>query len=423
MMIEFNVTNIRSFREKQTLNLACSKYFKELEESCFDTEIAGLPKLLRSIAIYGPNASGKSNLLSSLNLMRYLVLSSAKKIQEGEELKIVPFMLDQSSKAKGSEVEVIFIEGGVRFQYGFALNNQRVLREWLIAYPEGRPQRWFDRIFEENSAEDVYEFGPKFLGGRLRQEWRRATRSNALFLSVAVQFNSEQLKPVFNWFQKRLHIIPPHGYLDPEFTAKTCETVEGKTKVVDFLSAADLSIADIRIDKKKFSPEELPKDMPPELRELLRKTMEGRDLTDVKLMHRNIETGELVEFGLGDESDGTKNLFSFAGPWLDVIGADSVLFVDEIDSSLHPVVVHQLVRLLHKSRGKAQIVFTTHDTTILSQDIMRRDQVWFIEKDKSNTSRLYPLSDFKVREHEALEKGYLRGRYGAIPFIKEFSGT
>jgi len=423
MLIEFSLTNIRSFRETQTLNLACSKYFKEVKESCFDTEIAGLPKLLRSVAIYGPNASGKSNLLSSLNKMRTLVLSSAKKIQEGEELNVVPFMLDQSSKTKGSEVEVIFIEGGVRYQYGFALNNLRVLREWLIAYPEGRPQRWFDRIFEENSAEYVYEFGPKFLGGRLRQEWRRATRSNALFLSVAVQFNSEQLKPVFNWFQKRLHIIPPHGYLDPEFTAKTCETVEGKKTVVDFLSTADLSIADIRIDKKKFSPEELPKEMPPELKELLRKTMEGRDLSDIKFMHRNIETDELVAFSLNEESDGTKNLFSFAGPWLDVIDTDSVLFVDEIDSSLHPLVVHQLLRLLHKSRGKSQIVFTTHDTTILSQDIMRRDQVWFIEKDKSNASRLYPLSDFKVREHEALEKGYLRGRYGAIPVIKELIGT
>lgn len=423
MLIEFSLTNIRSFRETQTLNLACSTYFKELEENCFDTKIAGLPKLLRSVAIYGPNASGKSNLLYSLHLMQLLVLSSAKKIQEGEELEVVPFLLDQSSQAKGSEVEVIIIEGGVRYQYGFTFNKLRILREWLIAYPEGRPQRWFNRIFEENSAEDVYEFGPKFLGGRLRQEWRRATRSNALFLSVAVQFNSEQLRPVFNWFQKRLHIIPPHGYLGSGFTSKTCETLEGKKKVVDFLSAADLSIADIRIDKKKFSPEELPKDMPPEFKELLRKTMEGKDLTDVKLMHRNIETGELVAFGLDEESDGTKNLFSFAGPWLDVIDTDSVLFVDEIDSSLHPVVVHQLVRLLHKSRGKAQIVFTTHDTTILSQNIMRRDQLWFIEKDKSNASMLYPLSDFKVREHEALEKGYLRGRYGAIPVIKELIGV
>src|SRR3990172_11718807 len=156
MLIEFSLTNIRSFRETQTLSLAASKYFKELEEeNCFDTEIDGLPKLLRSVAIYGPNASGKSNLLSSLNLMQFLVLSSAKKIQEGEELNVVPFMLDQSSKTKGSEVEVIFIEGGVRYQYGFALNNLRVLREWLIAYPEGRPQRWFDRIFEEKSAEYV----------------------------------------------------------------------------------------------------------------------------------------------------------------------------------------------------------------------------------------------------------------------------
>lgn len=138
MLIEFSLTNILSYRERQTLSLAASRYFKDMEEeNCFDTDIKGLPKLLRSIAIYGPNASGKSNLLSALQLMRNLVLSSAKGIQEGEGLRVAPFKLDRSSKEKECELEVIFIEGGVRYQYGFALNQQRFLHEWLIAYPEG----------------------------------------------------------------------------------------------------------------------------------------------------------------------------------------------------------------------------------------------------------------------------------------------
>lgn len=423
MLIEFSVTNFRSLRDTQTLSLAASRYFKEKgEQNCFDTAIKGLPELLRSAVIYGPNASGKSNLISALAFMKSMVRSSAKNMQEGEELAVKPFLLDQASKDKESEFEIIFIEEAVRYQYGFALNKERVVREWLIAYPEGRPQQWFDREYDAKTNEYVYTFGSRFLGGRLRQEWKRATRDNALFLSVAVQLNNDQLKPVFHWFQKRLRVIT-HPNLRPDYTASTCETDEGKRKVVEFLNAADLSIADVKIDKKNFMPEELPVDMPVVLREELCKILEGKEHAEVRFLHMNSETGDLVPFSKQDESDGTRNLFAFAGPWLDVIESDKVLFVDEIDTSLHPLVVHQLVRLLHTSGSKAQLVFTTHDTTILSQDIMRRDQVWFIDKDRSNASRLYPLSDFKVRDKEALEKGYLRGRYGAIPFVRESLGA
>lgn len=425
MLLEFNVTNYRSLRDTQVFSMAASTYFKEMDEqNTFDTDIKGLPKLLRSAVIYGPNASGKSNLLASLRFMQFMVRSSAKEIQEGEKLDVQPFLFDKSSKNNATEFEVIFIEGTVRYQYGFASNKARVVREWLIAYPEGRPQKWFEREYDETSNEDIYTFGSKFLGGRLRQEWKRATRNNALFLSVAVQFNSEQLKPVFYWFQKRLRIIPSHiFFLSPGYTASICETEEGRSKVLDFLNAADLSIADINIEKKVFSFEDLPDDMPMELKEQLRKKMKGEDALerlDCKFIHKNMETGEDVPISIEEESDGTKNLFSFAGPWLDVIGSDKVLFVDEIDSSLHPLIVHQLVRLLHNSKSNAQLVFTTHDTTILSHNVMRRDQVWFMEKDTNNASRLYSLSDFKVRKKESLENGYLQGRYGAIPFIKEF---
>lgn len=420
MLIEFSVTNYRSIREKQTLSMAASKYYGELKDkNCFNSGIPGLPQLVRSAVIYGPNASGKSNLLVALSLMQDLVQSSAKEIQAGEKLDIHPFQLDRASKDKESEFEVLFIEGGVRYQYGFAVNKTRVMREWLIAYPGRRPQRWFDREYNRKKKMDEYEFGPRFLGGRIRQDWKSATRGNALFLSVAVQFNSEQLMPVFNWFQKRLRVLSPNFTLNPGNTANACETEKGKNKVIKFLSAADLSIADIRIVKRKFTSDELPKDMPAELREHFRKELEGQEVGEVKFMHKNTETGELVSFDPRDESDGTRNLFAFAGPWLDVIGHDKVLFVDEIDSSLHPLIVHELVRLMHQSGGKAQLVFTTHDTTILSQNIMRRDQVWFIEKDEAQASRLYPLSDFKAREKEALERGYLRGRYGAIPFIQQ----
>jgi uncharacterized protein len=126
-----------------------------------------------------------------------------------------------------------------------------------------------------------------------------------------------------------------------------------------------------------------------------------------------------VPFDLDDESDGTQALFAFASRWLALLENDEILFVDEIDTSLHPLLVHHLVKLLHCSASKAQLVFTTHDTTLLSQRMMRTDQVWFVEKDQQQSTRLYSLADFSPRSNEALEKGYLSGRYGAIPFLSE----
>ncbi len=465
MLIEFSVTNYRSFREKQTLSMSASGYFKELEEqNCFDTGIVGL-KLLKSVVIYGPNASGKSNLISAISFMRHMVISSAKQTQESEELNVTPFLLDQASKDKGSEFEIIFVEGGIRYQYGFALTRKRIHHEWLIAYPEGRPQRWFEREYDPKSDQENYEFGPKFLGRRLRQDWKSVTRSNALFLSVAVQFKSEQLKSVFDWFQNRLGIISSHDLLNPKnvYTATVCKTDEGKKRIIDFLNAADLSIADVQVKvpisemfsrinslsaqykemvmaaekiienarnlpdgnvKRKRIAEALrileeSKKNQKQLKELYENTEKLSEEPEIEFLHKATDVGQLVAFSDRDESVGTRNLFSFAGIWLDALDNDKILFVDEIDSSLHPLVVHQLVRLLHQLGHKAQLVFTTHDTTILSQDFIRRDQIWFVEKDSSNASRLYSLSDFKVRKQEALEQGYLRGRYGAIPFIKE----
>jgi hypothetical protein len=147
--------------------------------------------------------------------------------------------------------------------------------------------------------------------------------------------------------------------------------------------------------------------------------MTGQEIMEVKFMHEDIESRELVEFDQEDESDGTRALFSFSGMWLDVIENERVLIVDELDASLHPLMVHYLVKLLHHQERKAQLIFTTHDTTILSQKILRRDQIWFMEKDEKNATQLYPLSDYSPRDNEAIERGYLNGRYGGIPFLKD----
>lgn len=421
MLIQFSVKNYRSILGQQTLSMSASKYFKELEpENTFETgAVESVPRLLRSNVIYGPNASGKSTLVRAMDFVRDLIINSAKESQANEEIDVTPFKLTAASRAEDSEFEVAFIEDGVRYQYGFRCNRQRFTEEWLFAYPEGRAQKWFQRVYDAAANKDDYRFSSSFLGGRKRQDWREQTRANALFLSTAIQLNNEQLKPVLNWFQQRLRIIESHQLFLPNFTMKRCRDEQHKHRVLEFMNSADLSIADIRIKTQVFSPEFLPKEISGALRDEISEQMTGQEIMEVKFMHEDIESRELVEFDQEDESDGTRALFSFSGMWLDVIENERVLIVDELDASLHPLMVHYLVKLLHHQERKAQLIFTTHDTTILSQKILRRDQIWFMEKDEKNATQLYPLSDYSPRDNEAIERGYLNGRYGGIPFLKD----
>jgi AAA15 family ATPase/GTPase len=421
MLIQFSVENYRSILGRQTLNMAASRYFKELEDlNTFDVAaIESMPRLLRSNVIYGPNASGKSTLVNALDFMRDRVINSTKESQANEEVNVTPFKLTEASRAGDSEFEVAFIEEGVRYQYGFRCNRQRFTEEWLFAFPEGRTQKWFQRAFDPKTGKDEYRFTTSFLGGRKRQDWRGQTRDNALFLSTALQFNNEQLKPVLNWFQQRLRIIKAGQSLVPAYTMTRCQNEADKRQVLEFMNSADLSIADIRIDTQAFTPDILPKDMPVALRDGISQQMAGKEMMKTTFLHEDVETHEAIEFEQEEESDGTRALFAFAGPWLDVIEKERVLMVDELDTSLHPLMVHYLVKLLHHQGCKAQLIFTTHDTTLLSQKILRRDQIWFMEKNDRNATELYPLSDYSPRDNEAVERGYLNGRYGGVPFLKD----
>lgn len=419
MLIEFSVTNYCSISERQTLNLAASAAFSELESTntvISDFE-AGAPSLLRSVALYGPNASGKTTLISALNFMQTCVLLSAKESQAGEPIGVVPFKLTEKTRRAPSEFEVTFVESGVRYEYGFACDASHFTEEWLRAYPNGRAQTWFHRVTDESGIEH-YKFSPKFATPTLRESYKLQTTQNSLFLSRATQLNNHQVKPVFDWFRERLRIIALHGLSDA-FSSQRCEMPDQQMKILAFLKAADLSISGIRVEKKDFVDADLPDKMPGELKEMLIKQMRGKTLLDMKFQHLDAISNEVIEFEKDEESDGTNALFAFAGPWLDVLEKDKVLVIDELDRSLHPLIVRQLVEQFHHTKSKAQLIFTTHDTTILSQKILRRDQVWLTEKDKGSATRLYPLSDFSIRESEAIEKGYLAGRYGGIPILSK----
>lgn len=422
MFIEFTVTNYRSIRDTQTLSTAASKYYKGFAETnCFDSNVAGLPKLLRSAVIYGPNAAGKSNLFRALHFMQSFVLLSHSQ-QEGQAINAIPFALNSHTQADPSEFEIFFVQDNVRYQYGFAVNRVRVTKEWLMAYPEGKAQRWYEREYDAKADKEKWYFGSKFSGRR--QLWQEATSINTLFLSRAIQLNNEQLKPVFNWFQNKLAVILPGEQINLQFSIDQCASSEGQQRIMEFMNSADISISGVAVKKipiPPIRPEMLPPDMPQPIKEQVLRDMQGKEFPDVQFLHK-MDTGETVPFSFVDESHGTRKLFAFAGPWLDVLANGRVLFVDELDTSIHPLMVRFLIDLFQNQKSNkhnAQLLFTTHDTSVLDADIFRRDQIWFVEKDSEQASKLYPLSDFNPRKGEALAKGYLQGRYGALPFIGE----
>jgi AAA15 family ATPase/GTPase len=418
MLIEFTVKNYRSIKDAQTLSMVKAKG-SELEESnTFVPDAPGSVPLLRSAVIYGANAAGKTKVLNAIVAMESIVRRSASG-QEGDEISVIPFLLDRTSRNEPTEFEAIFINDGIKYQYGFAAKNTHVVEEWLIAYPKGRPQRWFDRVFNEETEEDDYSFGDNFSGQK--SVWRKATRKNALFLSTAVQLNSDQLKPVFNWFKEKVRPTRV-GESTFSYTMNLWEMDESaRSEILEFLKVADLGINDIRIDRGKFDIKSFLGDSAQAFTEEAIQRLGSIDIPDVNALHET-KDGDLISLNmLTDESDGTENVFAFSGPWIHTLKYGYILLVDELHNSLHPKLVRHLVDLFHDSKtnpSNAQLIFTTHETSMLNQDVFRRDQVWFCEKNEEKSTVLYPLTDFRPRkDRENLELSYLSGRYGALPFI------
>ena len=416
MFIEFSVKNWRSIKTEQKLSMTAAKSSELADSNTFNPLAPATHNLLRAAAIYGPNAAGKSNVISALKMMRQMVLESASKSQLGDEIPVQAFRLDSETENQPSEFEIVFVANGVRYQYGFAANTTRVTEEWLFAYPAGRPQRWLGRVWDGSTYQ--WETASALTGQK--QLWQDSTRENALFLSTAVQLNSQQLKPVFDWFKKNLRIANVGGW-SPKFTAGLCEAEQSRGKVLAFLKAADLDIHDMQVEAKTFSVEHLPEELPKEIADKLLADLTGKEIVEIKTVHRSTQ-GKLVSFELEDESAGTRKFFAMAGPWMHALEHGLVLVMDELNDRLHPKMVQFLIQLFHSNETNphnAQLIFTTHETSILNQQVFRRDQIWFCEKNDEQATQLYPLTDFGPRKgREDLEASYLAGRYGALPYLR-----
>jgi len=418
MLLEFSVENFRSIRDKQTLSMVASQSDKKLFDShLIATGVRGAPNALKSAVIYGANASGKSNLILGLNYMRAVIAESSS-IKPGHKFNVKPFLLDKHSASHEvpTSYEVTFIVHNIRYQYGFSMNLERIIEEWLLAYPSPKPQAWFYRKYDSQNEEYTYEFSSYFTGRK--KLWQESTRDNALFLSTATQLNSEQLTPIFNWLTNELVVSPSGEGNSFDFTTSLLNEPSKKTSIQNFLVSADISISNISTVQRKGFRQTIHFNSDGEVDS----SAAEQELELPQFTHQT--THETATFELVDESLGTQKLFSLAGPLLDILEKGRVYVVDELHNSLHPLLVKHLIELFHNSDtnpNNAQLIFSTHDTSLLNSKVFRRDQVWFVEKDESQATTLFPLSDFSPRKGEALEKGYLSGRYGALPFFDETS--
>ena len=415
MLIEFRVANFRSFKGENRLSLVASSD-KDLEATnVASTGNSSVPRILRAAAIYGANASGKSNLIRAFQLFRGLVVDSAN-INPEATINIQPFRLDPESEKAPTEFELTFLRDGVRYQYGFALTSKRVIEEWLLVYKTKQPQTWFTRAYNAETQTDDYKFSEAHFKGN-RTLWSSATRANALFLSIAIQLNSDALRPVFDYVAQNLTIFENGGGPIAQYTVNhIANQKSGHKRVRDFLSEADISIDDIALKEVKGKTQTLRLDLA--TGGLLNDGLQDQEMLLPTFKHK-ASTGSAF-FDFGDESEGTQKLFSLAGPLFEIFEQGQVLIVDELDRSLHALLVRQLIAMFHDpevNKNNAQLIFTTHDTSLLDGAHLRRDQIWFAEKSSDQASTIYPLTDFSPRKNEALERGYLGGRYGGIPVL------
>jgi len=410
MLFRFRTRNFRSIRDEVELLLVASN-LSDLPEAVIETPFAERGAL-RAAAIYGPNASGKSNLLLAMKFMSTAIKNSQRSWSP-EGVSRDRFLLDEESADKPSLFEADFAIDNVRYVYGFEVDSSSVVREWLHAYPTARRRTWFEREGED------FSFG-KYFGGENRVI-KGLTRANSLFLSAAAQNNHEQLLPIYQWFSSLwLFVSGDRNNLRVMTTQMASEDLY-KQMISRLVTAADLGIAGFETPEKQ--PEDYVRRSLVALKEVL--FPEGRPLElptikTVTFTHRG-KGKTAIPLPSSAESEGTLAYFALLGPVLTTLASGGLLFIDEITASLHPLLAMEIVRLFNspvENLKGAQLLFTTHDTALLDSRILRRDQVWLTEKDERGGTHLFPLTEFKPRRGENIRSGYLQGRYGAVPLVE-----
>lgn len=419
MLESFSVKNYRSFKEERNFSLLAGS-IKEHKNSVIEVDKY---RLLPLVVFYGANSSGKSNIIQAINTMRRMVLRSVT-LNEGDKLPYNPFLLDKDSDKMPSEFEIQFITGAAHYRYGFEYGRQEIISEWL--YERRFGEREYELFVRSHDFIEVSE--KRFPEGLGKEEM---TNSNRLFLSLVGQLKGRLANELMGWFKNCnvLSGIETENY--ESFSLKMfMEHLDGAELAQQFFR--DVQLGFKRFDVKETDiPHDVLEKAPHDLKMRIEKDLESGVLVEPITIH-NIydENGEVI--GEGEfpknmmESEGSKKVIEMSGPIFDTLNHGKVLIVDELDAKLHPLLTRNIVLLfMDKKVNKrgAQLIFATHDTNLLDLSIIRRDQIWFAEKDAVEASDVYSLVEFKdkegkkVRYDRDIKNDYIQGRYGAIPFI------
>ena len=415
MLLQFTVNNFKSIKNTTIFSMATSS---KDEGNFFPIKKY---KLLQSAIIYGANASGKSNFLKAMAFMRRVVLNRDKIILSTDRFPHYPFQLSTETEDSSSSFEMVFFINEIKYRYGFEIDNRTVYAEWLYADENGKESKLFYRDIDEG---ELYINRIKFKEGL-----KLKISKNQLFIWKCDQEGGEISASILQWFN---HLNMIDGMEDGQYVNYAMKQMENKLlkkELVALVQTADIGIEDVLLEEEDISKSVI-EDMslPPELKKLF---LASDSLKRVSLLthhkkydNQNNEMG-ITTFELDeDESRGTQKFFKMSAPILKTLREGTVLIIDELDASLHPMLTKHLVKLFHNkkiNKHKAQLIFATHDTNLLHESMFRRDQIWLTQKDKYGATELYSLAQFKnVRKNEDFEKKYIQGKYGGVPYLKDF---
>jgi hypothetical protein len=417
MLIEFSVSNFRSFRERQTLSMVATPRLRK-RENVFKPELTGekFPDLLKVAVIYGPNASGKSNLLKALGVVQEI--AEREPSTRDIALPVVPFRFDPELADQPSLFELHFIHSGMRYQFNLAVTSERIVGEKLLAFPKGRESLLYERQHTEQG--EAYDFGEQLkasLGRDILEAWKKLTPPRLLFIAQAVANSNEaldHLKAPFEWLLTSSFSLL-NGMKEMATSAQQIAGMHeiNAKNIATFLREVDVPIASIRVETVDT----------PQYRLNALASPQDKS-TKVPTRRKTIFTHKTAlgeaELSFDAESDGTKNLIGFWLPWVcknPSPGGDQLLIVDELDSSLHPKIVAALIEKHINDARPTQLIFTTHDTHLMDAKLLRRDQFWITERDMNGATQLRSIHDFEGRDNEDIEKRYYEGRYRGLPLI------
>lgn len=412
MLIQFNFKNFKSFREETTLDLSAAR----MTEFSDRVVTIGNEKILPVAAIYGANASGKSNIYSAFEYMSKYVVNSFKygdEEEKFEEYRPTPFLFDSISSDAESSFEVYFTVTGDKaekiYNYGFCVDREGITEEWLNV--KAKTARKYSTVFYRNTVENELDLSgfPK----NSRNNIQVALEKQVLIVSLGAKLKISECKIIRDWFLVNEFAdfgdIFTNFYLSRRLPRRFVEDKEVQNRVIEYLSSFDEHIKDFKIEKIPYDEEN------------------KRDAYKINVLHKMIDSNDMAEIPLSMESAGTLKMFSLYPELQKVLERGSVFFIDELNARLHPLLVRNFVITFLNpeiNKNHAQLIFTTHDTWQLSNQLLRRDEIWFVEKNSQQISTLYSLADFvdedgsRIRKDESYEKNYLIGKYGAIPTLK-----